>query len=234
MTTSEAVDKAAAIYSSKGWLRAIVAAVPFVGGSIDALVTSRGTELAQQRVTALLDDLRAGLQRVTEAKVDQSFISSEAWDDLVMRAFRTAADTRDRDKIRFLAAVLTGSVTLDDGAGLDAESLLGVIADLSPADLAFARALYARMTGPRSAEESVMGEIVYWGVRTGSWEWVPSAAGNDIVFRLKRLERVGLIEEITGAFFDYGGGAYRLTPTFARLMDTATRYSAHSGAPETS
>jgi len=40
----------------------------------------------------------------------------------------------------------------------------------------------------------------------------------DIPFILLRLERCGLIKEITGGYIDYTGGVYIITDVFRKLM----------------
>lgn len=204
-------DRAADAYSSTGWLRAGAAAIPFIGGSIDALITTRASELFERRVTAFLEELQAAAARLEETKVDRRYLDSEDWHDLLLRAFRAAADTRDPEKVRLYAAILIGAAKVDGMPGLDPEAILASVADLSPAEIGLARVMYANETAP--GDLSTMER----------WERTladpPANVRDDVTFHLKRIERTGLIAEETGTLWGYSGGAYFVTPTFRRLME---------------
>jgi len=231
-SAAEPVDRAVELYTEQRWLRAAVQLVPFgVGSAIDALITTRGGELARRRVESLLEDLRTAIDQVGQDKVDRAFVGSEEWDDLVIRAFRAAAETRDREKLRILAAILGGSASVERDPALDAEALLSAVTELSPADVELARVLHERLSAPRTETEAGMNELQLWTARLEGDEWIPPAARDDRTFHFHRLEQAGLISEITGSYLSYGGGAYRLTPTLVRLMALVEQFVPPPAAP---
>lgn len=222
--TSPLPDRAVEIYSSTGWLWAGVQLIPFgIGGAIDVLVTTRGAALVERRLTAFIEELRGAAERLGEEKVDRAFLDTEEWDDLVIRAMRSAADTRDREKIRLYAALLVGAAATDRDRDVDLESLLSAIAELSPLEIRLARSIYEmqKLDVDRDLE---LTEVVARG--WGDPAKYPAEAMANLTFHLKRLERTGLVSEITGAYWDYTGGAYRVTMTFRRLMRYLERRSA--------
>jgi hypothetical protein len=208
-------DRGEELYAENRWLRAGVALIPGVGGAIDSLIAVRGQKLAQERIERLIADLRATAAGLSEEKLDRAFLNSEAFDDLTLRAFRAAAETRDREKTRLYAAILVGAVDSDRDRTLDPEAVLSSVAELAPVELELARAIY-RMQKTDPDRDLELKDV--WDRGWNDEENFPSAARRDLAFYLKRIERTGLIEEFTGAYLDYGGGTYRTTRTFRRLM----------------
>lgn len=220
-------DRAAAIYEQTGWLRAAVALVPSLGSSIDAIITTRAQNLARQRIEAFLSELQAASSRLDAEKLDRAYLESEEWSDLVLRAFRAAADTRDREKSQLYAALLADAATTDRIPEIDYEAALSSIAELSVQEVALARAIFDKQVGEPGdafleAPAGVPGGLAW--VKQHGWDeidlWAPSGTRENLTFHLKRIERTGLIAEITGAYFDYAGGAYGITATFRKIMAT--------------
>ena len=214
-----ALDRAVEAYSARGWLRAAVAMVPYLGSAIDALITTRGAALTQRRIETLLEELRVAAEHLDDKKVNRDFLASEEFDDLMMRAFRSASETRDRDKIRLYAAILIGAASAEL-ADVDPESILAAIAELSPLEITVARELYRQQHGQLSLDASGPDrdlELSEVNERAKDARW-PARAVPNLSYHLKRIERTGLIAEITGTYWDYTGGAYRTTSTFRRLM----------------
>lgn len=148
-------------------------------------------------------------------KVDQAFLETEAWADLVFRTFRAASETRDRAKVQLLARILIGASRVDRDTELEAEAVLASVADLSPLELEVASAIWRMLTRDGADDRDL--QLAEANERW-SEEALPRAARPNRTFHLKRIERAGLISEYAGAYLDYGGGAYQCTATFRRLM----------------
>ena len=221
MTHRAPADRAVEIYSERGWLRAAVQLIPYVGGAIDALVATRAERLTRERIESLLDELKGAAEQLDEEKIDRDFVGSEEWDDLVLRAFRAAADSGDREKHRLVAAILMGAATKDGLREMDGHAVLAAISELSPLELRVARAVYDLAQAPLLPDETELNELQLANRR--NWElpetWAPEAALPNLSFHLKRVERTGLIEELTGSYVGYQGGVYVPTRTFRRLVE---------------
>jgi len=199
------------LYTRTGEVRALIAAIPILGGPIDALISTRGSALAERRMLSLLDDLRESMTLIDGDKVDRTYLGSEEFADLMMRALRAAAQTRDREQIRVYAAILVGATTTERAADFDSESALSAIAELSPVEVELARLIHDRA-------QPLGGGVHGWG---NPYEWLPTQFKNDhLVFHLKRIERTGLIHHVVrggpvGPTVEY----YEVTPTFVRIME---------------
>jgi hypothetical protein len=207
------LDRVAQAYEEAGWLRGAVAFVPFgVGSSIDAQITAYSTRLGRERIETLISELASAVDKLGQEKVDQQFLESEEWGDLLRRAFRLAADTRDRDKIRVYAGILASAASSDHLGAIDAEAALSAIADVSPNELVLARAIHKRYLAHGGGPAPAM----TWG---NPHDWIPGAFVNDLDFHLNHIEQAGLIRRITeGAPVGRPVTFYVPTPTFDRLM----------------
>ena len=102
---------------------------------------------------------------------------------------------------------MAGAVSLDRSHFLEPESVLPVLAELSPGDLAVLTDVWDR--GMHRAKA-----YTYKDASPDLPAWV---SGN-LVFHLLRLQRAGLVKEATGTFLDYSSGNYSPTPTMHKLM----------------
>ena len=207
--TLKALQRAEEIYAALPPLRALAVAIPFVGGSIDALLGGYASKLAEHRIHRLLAELRAMLHDVDEAKVDKAFLESEEWADLVMKAFTASARTGNEKKIRLYAAIMAASTVSGGVRDPEPESLLSALAELSPAQVEVLSMLHR--------ESSRRGYLTFLVEAREKW-------GDDLEFHLSRIASTGFIVG-QGTFSDVVGGSnyqgahYVTTPTFHRLLD---------------
>jgi hypothetical protein len=203
--------RVAEVYAELDEVRALIQLIPIFGGPIDTLIAGRGAQIVRRRIEALIEEVRKRADRLEKEKVDHSFVESEEFDDLVMRAFRAASATRDREKIRVYAAILVGSASTKRPPDLDPEAALSAVAELSPTELELAKVIFDHV-GPHGGPQA-------WG---NPYEWLPAQFKSDLEFHLNRIERTGLILQTTqsppvGRSITW----YSVTPTFARIMDSS-------------
>lgn len=199
-------------YSKKTGWRALVNLIPYVGGSLDVLLTSKAHKLTEQRIESLLAELAQQVGTVDESKIDKDFLESEEWYDMVFRAFEKAIRTRSLEKIKLYSKILVGSLTNPDNRD-HSEDFLEILSELSETEVRLARIIYD------------LREVHLWD-RDGQGLPMPNKFleqctfidRNDLPFYMNRLEKVGLIDEQMGSFIDYEGGLYKITPTFDKLM----------------
>ena len=212
-------------YDDADWLRVAVKSIPVLGEAIDTALTYRHRKFAQQRMRYLLAGLEADVARLGEQGINKQFLESEEFHDLLVSALHSAAETRHREKIRLNARILSGAIdaghspTSADGA----EAYLDVIRDLSFTDLVVLRAIIAQQRFPPSVDDD---NALIWATSRG-WDRLESelasVGGNDLEYRLHRLERAGCIKEITGSYLDYTGGTYTLTGVARQLAEWVDR-----------
>ena len=97
-------------------LRALIAAIPHVGGSIEAIVTEPRTKTAECRLTFMFAELHREMRVLDESRIRTNVLETDAWSDIVRHAVALAATTRDTRRLsaiaRILAATATGTLPL--------------------------------------------------------------------------------------------------------------------------
>ena len=87
--------------------RAFVLAIPGIGGSLD-LVISSGGQRSEERIHEFLDDMKKDMQErleaVEDSAIDEEYLQSEEFFDLLMKALDTAIKTRDETKRAYVCS----------------------------------------------------------------------------------------------------------------------------------
>lgn len=202
------ISKLSSRYLEKWWVRAGVAAIPRVGGSLDIIFSHRGQELARARVASMFRFLREELEKITEEKIDRSFLESEEWTDVVILAVQKAAQVRNKERLRAIARILRSSITNEFNSGGHIENLLDVTAALRDEEAVLLREIYKRTLDGKSVIGNYGEELK---------DSLPGLMHDRLPFLLKRIESLGLISEQVGVILGYKGGAYTLTSTGKEL-----------------
>jgi hypothetical protein len=127
-------------YGDSVILRALVQAVPVLGGSIDTLIAGGGlARMVEDRLAAFLEMLRLEAKRImrTDGEPDPLFLESQDFAQLFMLAAHSSVKTRDRERVRLYARLLLrasgppwGELRCDRS-----EELLNSLAALSTSDV---------------------------------------------------------------------------------------------------
>ncbi|MFI5252489.1 MAG: hypothetical protein ACHQQQ_08690 [Bacteroidota bacterium] len=206
------LTKASEKYAKKTGLRIVVGLIPRIGGSLNILLTSRAQRLTQERFGSLLLKLASQLEAIDEDKIYKQFLDSEEWFDLIFRAFEKAIRTRSAEKIQLYSKILIGALINPDNRE-HSESFLDVLAELSEIEVRFARLVY------EFKDVNIKSKDDHGQPRPNKFlEQCTFIDRNDLQFYMKRLERVGLVNEQIGMILGYDGGLYHVTPTFDKLM----------------
>jgi len=127
--------------------RAMIQAVPILGGPLDTLLAGGGlAKMLEDRFAQFLEMLRAEAERIirTEAELDAGFLESQDFAHLFMLAAHSATKARDRERARLYARLLIRATT-PHWAGPKcerAEELLNTLASLSVSDVLVLRAIW--------------------------------------------------------------------------------------------
>ena len=215
-------------YSELTLLRAAIAAIPYIGGPIDILLSSKASKITQRRLGEFIDFVTAEMAKLDQQTIDREFIESEEFYDLLMKAFDRSIRTRSTEKKRVYARILRAGVESGGADSTTAEDYLDIVAELSEAEIVIARKLYDRM---RLNPKWIEGRQYNWASKRGLEDMhnegvVPRA---DYDYVLLRLQRVGLLKEQTGAFLNYEGGDYQITDAFEKLMGSVLERSDETG-----
>ena len=106
----KSIDRALLLYESQPWFRALTQAIPYVGGSIDTILASRGVRLNKKRVNELLSNVSERLSTVEESSLNEAFLQSEEFFDLLRSCAETVARTDSEYKRNHVAAFLAGTI----------------------------------------------------------------------------------------------------------------------------
>lgn len=229
MANMERVNEKISQYGDALLLRAAVSNLPWIGSTLDMILSSKAQKFTEERIMKLLSDLELELAKVDEEKIDKDYLDSEEFYDLMMNAFRATVKTRSEAKIRTYALILKSSLTYK-AKTVPPENYLFAIEQLGDLDLFIANAIYNQQKDivlhningiiDEKVDDSVEPDLSV--IKKAGWDQLPETCGlgfDDLIFHFKRIENVGLISEVTGAYLGYGGGVYRITKAFKRLKN---------------
>lgn len=104
------VDRMLAWYEGQPWLRAVIQAIPFGGGSADTLLAWRALHLNKRRVEELFGSISERLSSVEESSLDEEFLQSEQFFDLFRNCADIVARTSSEYKRKHVADFLAGTI----------------------------------------------------------------------------------------------------------------------------
>ena len=224
-------EEASVAYEDNMFLRALVAAIPGIGSTMDLVFSSAGQasrDRIHRLIDAMKDDMQERMETIENSALDQEYLESEEFRDLVMRAFDATIKTRDEVQRRDYARILTESTIRSAREGHSPEEYLDLIASLTPLELHVARSLYKNL--PRARYESREAPEVQeawrrWQERVCAEENIDRA---DLQLILGRLSSSGLLTE-EGGLFPRGFGPasepplYWVSLAFEKLMQFLER-----------
>jgi hypothetical protein len=211
------LEAVALAYSENTVLRAVVNAIPWIGGSLDVLLSAKGQAIVHDRIMTFLDILHRRMAQVEAVLARQAQLESPQFFDTIVAGFEAAARTPDVDRQEHIAAILAGSVAGPWNASLEPRQAIAILRDLTPGQLQLARTIYATQSGSPTDKQNEL----QWALSVG-WQTIRTTLGlslSDFQTGCIMLQRAGLIREIAGAYVDYTGGVYVITPVFRALMD---------------
>lgn len=216
------LEKGAVRYAEATQLRTVVNLIPGFGSAVDVLISNEGQKIQYRRITTALEILRQEMNDFDEKKIDEDYLTSEEFYDLLLKYFDKISKARQLDKIRLFSKILVNSISVENVTERQfAEDVMDFLSDLSLLDLKVALALYSQQKDyPDKFDEKENTELKFV-IRTGFHEIRPKLELNEIDFdtSLRKLERAGLVKEIVGMYFGYNGGLYSITRAFIRLMN---------------
>lgn len=216
------IVQASKIYGDQTVVRALINAIPYIGGSIDILLSSSGQSFIQKRIERFIEELNRQVSQLGDNKINKDFLNTEEAFDLIIKAFNAASRTRQQEKLKLYSKIIKGALT--EGREFeedDPETFLRIIEELTVKELRVARHLYdLKEIGKQNAdsdneskEDEGMSNDAFWLSKK-----YPEFNKDELVSMLVRLEKTGLIKELVGTFIGYGGGQYLINPIFRKFI----------------
>ena len=113
-------------------LRALIAAIPHVGASIERVFSGPASKTAVPRLQFMFAELHREMRGLDESRIRTDFVQTEEWARLVRQAVARATQTRDCRRLNAIARVLAQAATgtgdvMDVAAGAPREAPLAAL-----------------------------------------------------------------------------------------------------------
>ena len=216
-TVDEATQKAAELYADNTMLRTFILSIPYLGGGIDMIIATEGQKATKERIFKLIGEMKQRMEQHEEVAINKEYLASDEFIDLVIKAFDSAAKTRNEEKIRLYARILTESTVRDKQGTYFPEEYLNVLAGLTPKQVEVAWAMYAVQVEPRE-EANPEGDEGWHHEKEQVCKKL-NLDGTQLIFMLKGLVAAGLIAEIGRNKPGTIANEYHITPAFKEMMN---------------
>lgn len=199
-----------------------------------AFISTKGQNIVQKRLERSIEILREEMGRIKKEMI-KDFLDSEEFFDIIIKIFEYSIKIRDEEKIRFYTKILRGAVSINKQS-YEGEEYLEIIKELASLELKIVKIFYeiqketlydAKVSLKdvafglieQSPQKDIQSEILR------RWEDYETRICNEIKVTpeelhesLIRISRTGLLKEITGSYYGYGGGAYIITNLLEKIM----------------
>jgi len=91
-------------------LRGLIGAIPYAGALMNEVVFEARARLKQQRLEKLVSEIAEDLKAVDQSVIDQKFMKSDEFSDLVEDIFLRAMRTRSDEKRRYLKNTIVRAI----------------------------------------------------------------------------------------------------------------------------
>jgi hypothetical protein len=210
----ESLTKASEIYSDQVIIRAGINAIPFVGGSIDVILSSLGQKFVIKRIEDFITELKSEVELLESQKINHDFLNSEEGFDLIVKSFNSASKTRQREKLRIYAKILKNALTSGKAYEEDEpEIFLKIVEELSIKEFKVATLLFKLKANLKPHESGRITDVVLLANENSDFD------KDELVYILVRLEKIGLIREHMITVLGAGGGSYKVNKLFVKFMD---------------
>ena len=127
MTTIEISSK----YAESLWLQALVSALPYIGGSVDKLLTSRHDSIVKSRIEYLLSTMSDRIEKL-EVDINKEVVLTEEFHDILVNSLEKVTKIGQKERIKAISSILVeaaaGQSDLDSVHPTD---LINVLAELT-------------------------------------------------------------------------------------------------------
>jgi|AntAceMinimDraft_9_1070365.scaffolds.fasta_scaffold122079_1 hypothetical protein len=205
------MDKAIEKYSEKILLRSAISAIPYIGNSIDIILSSRGATIIQNRILAYIEALKNQLNDLSSENVFKDYLNSEDFFDLIVKSFDIASKTSGENKIKLLSSIVKHSIKKPSNK--INEDLLYIIENLNENDIVYMLFLNDNIPNPPKEKIRVS------GLKARELHKVYPDESEDVhLFNLMKLEKLGLLHRNPSVVTEMEGIPYNPTKYFEVLL----------------
>ena len=124
------------LYEDNLLARVLVNAIPYIGGSLDATLTSKWSGYWKQRIEELLIETEKELASINERMIDKDFIESEEFYDIVSKIANDVTSSRCREKRVGYAKIIKSALLKEDTIA-NLEDIVAQITNMREKDLIY-------------------------------------------------------------------------------------------------
>lgn len=122
-------------YSDNSLIRSVVNIIPYIGGSLDLLLTDKWNKFYQRRIENMLEQISNDIAQI-EGRIDDEYLNTEEFFDIIFKILKEATQTRLDDKRKLYSKVLRDSISKRK-SNITLESIIDIITNLNETDLFF-------------------------------------------------------------------------------------------------
>ncbi|WP_226675688.1 hypothetical protein [Rossellomorea aquimaris] len=201
-------------YSNNSVLRGLIQVVPY-GAVVDNLLNVSYNNILLERAKIFYEEIGCGTVELTPELVEnEDFLHS------YFSTYKAALFTRQREKIRFFARLLSNGIYEGIVSNADEyDDFLKILDDLTSREIVILFLLDERESKSiyNENENQLQRTSSFWDDFETEASHVLKISSAELKGFLKRVERTGCYTEITGTYFDYSGGKGHLTETYYKL-----------------
>lgn len=216
----KSLSKALEYYEKSIIPRASVMAIPYIGGSIDRLLSGKAALKWQEKVMKLLKELNLRLQGIEENKIDKDFLENEEFEGLIIQVFQALQFTHEQEKIGYFADILSRVVTLPLSRDERKERYVSLVEELTGIHIRIIKLFAKRKTfcGKNYTDNDVVITAAEISKQLGLRQVEIEAFCSDLLSR-------GLLYDPHLGKYGYKPGSYALHPSaysFIEVLNLAT------------
>lgn len=204
---SDAIDKQSLKYLENLELRSLVQIIPYVGGSLDTILSAEGNRIQKERFEKFLNELKEGMNKLNEQKIDKNFIKSEEFFSLFQITIEKVIRNYEKEKIQYFRNIFVNSVKIGKSDTYYKEGFMNILANLSAVHISILKDYFER-------------EEVFKKENRGKGGWIISAESIAQKFDLtdsqvegfcNDLLRYGFLYDALIGIYGYKRGHFRTT-----------------------
>lgn len=146
-------------YEESNVLRALVNLIPTIGGSLDILLSIKGSKWREERLKEFLTDLDKRVEEMENQELIEKISQSEEFYDLVVQSMNSVVKTRHRKKIECYANILINNLA-NPKSKISSELLISVLDTITIDEIEYLTEL--KNPSYQITVDSIEGRKVIW------------------------------------------------------------------------
>ena len=118
-------------YEGKYKIRALINAIPYIGGALDLLLSEKGAVYREERIELFLNQLNERLGQIEENEIQTEIMNSEEFYDLMIQTMNSVIKTRHKEKIEYFSNILSNHIQKEKKSEINCELMISILESLT-------------------------------------------------------------------------------------------------------